>query len=54
MTQELPLADFVRRLLSIELLFGSERFQRRRFMSSDEQVVDRSVFVSPKKRWKQI
>lgn len=54
MTQELPLADFVRRLLSIELMFGSERFQRQRFVSADEQVVDSSVFVSPKKRWKQI
>ena len=54
MTQELPLADFVRRLLSIELMFGGERFQRRRFVNADEQAVDSSVFVSPKKRWKQI
>jgi alkylation response protein AidB-like acyl-CoA dehydrogenase len=54
MTQELPLADYVRRLLSIDLMFGGERFQRQRFANADTQKVDGAAFVSPKKRWKQI
>ena len=40
MTQELPLADYVRRLLSIDLMFGGERFQRQRFANADTQKVD--------------
>ena len=54
MTQELPLADFVKRLLAIELMFGGERFQRLRFANAEDQGSEKTVFVSPKKRWKQI
>ena len=54
MTLELPLADFVRRLLAIELMFGGERFQRRRFADAADEGSEKTVFVSPKKQWKQI
>ena len=54
MTLELPLADFVKRLLAIELMFGGERFQRLRFANAEDQGSEKTVFVSPKKRWKQI
>ena len=54
MTQELPLSDYVRRLLVIESLFGSERFNRSRFASNTGSEQPLAVLASPKKRWKQI
>ena len=54
MTQELPLSDYVRRLLAIELTFGSEQEQTRRFSELKKETKDQKLFVSPKKAWKQI